>query len=424
MNDRRAVRAWISYDWAISAFNTLVGTFIYNTYFARAFAPTEEMGVALWSRGVIATAILVALLSPILGAVADRSGRRRRYLILMTMVCAGFTALLAFVSPTHSHAVLKALTIYVVANVAFEMATVLYNSFLPDLVTEDRIGRVSGYGWGIGYIGGLVVMVLALFLFVDESTHLSFLSTADNFNVRATNILVAVWVVVFSIPMFLFVRETQPKTARIDIAGAFRELKHTFSEVKRYREIVKFLLARLIYNDGLVTVFIFGAIYAQATFGFDPGEVLIFGIVLNVVAGLGALGFGFLDDRLGGKNTLLITLAGLITATAIAVAAPNKTWFWAAGVLIGIFVGPNQSASRSLMGRFVPEKHRGEFFGFFAFSGKVTSFMGPMILGALAVPFGMRVAVASLIVFFLAGALILLTVDEKAGIEAARAADA
>jgi len=424
MNDRRAVRSWISYDWAISAFNTLVGTFIYNTYFTRSFAPTEEVGMALWSRGVIATAILVAILSPILGAVADRSGRRRRYLILMTLVCAGFTVLLTFVTPGQSHAVFKALTIFVIANVAFEMATVLYNSFLPDLVSEDRIGRVSGYGWGIGYIGGLVVMALALFLFVEESTRLSFLPTADNFNVRATNILVAVWILAFSIPMFLFVKDTQAKTAKVDIAGAFRELKHTFTEVRRYREIVKFLVARLIYNDGLVTVFIFGAIYAQATFGFDQGEVLIFGIVLNVVAGLGALGFGFVDDRLGGRNTLLITLAGLITATALAVLAPNRTWFWVAGVLIGIFVGPNQSASRSLMGRFVPEKHRGEFFGFFAFSGKVTSFMGPMILGALVIPFGMRVAVASLIVFFIVGALILMTVDEEAGIEAARAANA
>ena len=423
MNDRRAVRSWISYDWAISAFNTLVGMFIYTTYFARAFAPTEERGMALWSRGVIATAILVAILSPILGAVADRSGRRRRYLILLTLVCAGFTVLLTFVSPTHSHAVLKALTIYVIANVAFEMATVLYNSFLPDLVTADRIGRVSGYGWGIGYIGGLVVMGVALLLFVEDATRLPFLSTADGFNVRATNILVAVWVVAFSLPMFLFVRETQAKTAKVDIAGAFRELKHTFTEVRRYREIVKFLVARLIYNDGLVTVFIFGAIYAQATFGFDQGEVIVFGIVLNVVAGLGALGFGIVDDRLGGRNTLLITLAGLITATAIAVLAPNRTWFWAAAVLIGIFVGPNQSASRSLMGRFVPQKHRGEFFGFFAFSGKVTSFMGPLILGALVIPFGMRVAVASLIVFFIVGALILMTVDEKAGIEAARATD-
>ena len=424
MNDRRAVRSWISYDWAISAFNTLVGTFIYNTYFMRSFAPNEDVGTALWARGVIASAILIALLSPILGAVADKSGRRRRYLILMTLVCAGFTVLLTFVTPGQNHAVLTALTIYVIANVAFEMATVLYNSFLPDLVSEDRIGRVSGYGWGIGYIGGLVVMVLALFLFVEESTRLSFLPTADNFNVRATNILVAVWVLVFSIPMFLFVKETQPKTARVDIAGAFRELRKTFTEVRRYREIVKFLVARLVYNDGLVTVFVFGALYAAGTFGFDGSEVLVFGIVLNVVAGLGALGFGFVDDRLGGKNTLLITLAGLIVATTLAVAAPNRTWFWVAGVMIGIFVGPNQSASRSLMGRFVPEKHKGEFFGFFAFSGKVTSFMGPMLLAALVIPFGQRVAVASLLVFFIVGGLILMTVDEKAGIEAARAADA
>jgi UMF1 family MFS transporter len=424
MNDRRAVRSWISYDWAISAFNTLVGTFIYNGYFMRSFAPNEDVGTALWARGVIASAILIALLSPILGAVADKSGRRRRYLIVMTLVCAGFTVLLTFVTPGESHAVLKALTLYVIANVAFEMATVLYNSFLPDLVSEDRIGRVSGYGWGIGYIGGLVVMVLALFLFVEESTRFSFLPTADGFNFRATNILVAVWVLAFSVPMFLFVKEKQPKSAKVDIRGAFRELRHTFIEVRRYREIVKFLVARLVYNDGLVTVFVFGALYAAGTFGFAESEVLIFGIVLNVVAGLGALGFGFVDDKLGGKNTLLITLAGLTAATALAVAAPSRTWFWVAGVLIGIFVGPNQSASRSLMGRFVPEKHQGEFFGFFAFSGKVTSFMGPMLVAALVIPFGQRVAVASLLVFFIVGALILMTVDEKAGIEAARAANA
>ncbi len=424
MNDRRAVRSWISYDWAISAFNTLVGTFIYNTYFMRSFAPNEDVGTALWARGVIASAILIAILSPILGAVADKSGRRRTYLILMTLVCAGFTVLLTFVTPGDSHAVLKALTIYVIANVAFEMATVLYNSFLPDLVSEDRIGRVSGYGWGIGYIGGLVVMVLALFLFVEEGTRLSFLPTAEGFNFRATNILVAVWVLAFSIPMFLFVKDTQAKSAKVDIGGAFRDLRQTFVEVRRYREIVKFLVARLVYNDGLVTVFVFGALYAAGTFGFDGSEVLIFGIVLNVVAGLGALGFGFVDDKIGGKNTLLITLVGLTAATGLAVAAPNRTWFWVAGVLIGIFVGPNQSASRSLMGRFVPEKHKGEFFGFFAFSGKVTSFMGPMLLAALVIPFGQRVAVASLLVFFIVGALILMTVDEKAGIEAARAADA
>jgi UMF1 family MFS transporter len=423
MNDRRAVRSWISYDWAISAFNTLVGTFIYNAYFVRTFAPNEDAGMALWARGVIASALLIALLSPIVGAIADKSGRRRQYLILMTLVCAAATALLTFVTPGQNHAVLTALTIYVIANVAFEMATVLYNAFLPEIVGQDRIGRVSGYGWGIGYIGGLVAMAVALVFFVRPDMRFAFLPTADGFHVRATNLLVAAWVLTFSIPMFLFVKEENKKSEKVRVAGAFQELAQTFREIRRYREVVKFLAARLIYNDGLVTVFIFGAIYAQGTFGFNEEEVLIFGIVLNVVAGLGALGFGFVDDRLGGKKTILITLAGLVTATAIAVVAPTRGWFWAAGVLIGIFVGPNQSASRSLMGRFVPERHKGEFFGFFAFSGKVTSFMGPVILGALVVPFGQRVAVSSLIVFFVLGALVLLTVNEQAGIETARAAD-
>lgn len=420
----RPVRAWISYDWAISAFNTLVGTFIYNTYFLRSFAPNENVGTALWSRGVIASAILVALLSPLLGAVADRSGRRRRYLILTTLTCAGFTALLTFVGPGDAHAVLKALTIYVVANVAFEMATVLYNAFLPELVDEDSIGRVSGYGWGIGYLGGLVAMVIALVLFIQEGTRFGFLPTADGFHVRATNLLVAAWVVVFALPMFLFVREKRERTSSVDVRGAFRELRRTAIEVGRYREIVKFLAARLVYNDGLITVFVFGALYAAGTFDMDESQVLLFGIVLNVVAGIGALGFGFVDDRLGGKKTLLVTLAGLTTATALAVAAPNRTWLWIAGILIGIFVGPNQAVSRSLMGRFVPERHTGEFFGFFAFSGKITSFAGPAILGALSLRYGQRVGVASLLAFFIVGAAILLTVDEEAGIEAARIADA
>jgi UMF1 family MFS transporter len=422
--DRRAVRAWITYDWAISAFNTLVGTFIYNTYFVRAFAPNEDVGTALWSQGVVVSALLIAVLSPVIGAVADRSGRRRRYLVVMTLVCAAATALLTFVAPGDSHAVFKALAIYVIANVAFEMATVLYNAFLPELVSQDRIGRVSGYGWGIGYIGGLVVMVVALLFFVREGMRLPFLPTAEGFNVRATNLLVAVWVLVFSIPTFLFVKERQTRTDRVDVAGAFRELGHTFREVRRYREIVKFLAARLVYNDALVAVFVFGAIYATGTFGMGDEERLIWGIVLNVVAGLSALVFGQIDDRLGGKRTLLITLGGLILATGVAVAAPNKTWLWVAGILIGLFVGPNQATSRSLMGRFVPERHKGEFFGFFAFSGKVTSFMGPLVIGALAVPYGQRIAVSSLLVFFVIGALILTTVNESAGIEAARAADA
>jgi UMF1 family MFS transporter len=168
-------------------------------------------------------------------------------------------------------------------------------------------------------------------------------------------------------------------------------------------------------------VFAFGGIYAAGTFGMSLSEVIAFGFALNIASGFGAVLFGFVDDRIGGKKTIMVTLVMLSVATAIAVWAPNRTWFWTAGVLIGLFVGPNQSASRSLMGRFVPEKHQTEFFGFFAFSGKVTSFMGPFLLGTVTAAFGsQRAGVATVLLFFLVGGTLLATVNERRGIEAAR----
>jgi UMF1 family MFS transporter len=208
----------------------------------------------------------------------------------------------------------------------------------------------------------------------------------------------------------------------LDAGSAFRELAGTIKAIGRYGEIVRFLIARLVFNDGLVTVFAFGGIYAAGTFGMSLSEVIVFGVVLNVAAGLGAVVFGFLDDKFGGRKTILLTLVALTIATAIAVWAPNRTWFWTAGVLIGIFVGPNQSASRSLMARFVPDKHQAEFFGFFAFSGKVTSFMGPILLGTVTAAFeSQRAGVATVTLFFVVGGLLLMTVNERRGIEAAQA---
>ena len=202
----------------------------------------------------------------------------------------------------------------------------------------------------------------------------------------------------------------------------FRNSARTFRAIGRYREIVKFLIARLVFNDGLVTVFAFGGIYAAGTFGMSLSEVIVFGVVLNVASGLGAVAFGFLDDKIGGKKTIMLTLVGLAAATALAVWAPDRTWFWTAGILIGIFVGPNQSASRSLMARFVPETRQAEFFGFFSFSGKVTSFMGPLLLGtATAMAGSQRVGVATVLLFFLVGGILMATVNEKRGIETARA---
>ena len=423
--DRRAVFAWTTYDFANSAFTTLVVTFIYGTYFTSAsFSGDPTVGTLLWSRAVALTAIAVALLSPYLGAIADRGGYRKRFLFTATAMCIAATATLFFPLPGQ---LTFALAAFVVANISFEMANVFYNAYLPDIAPQEKIGRISGYGWGLGYVGGLACMVVALVFFVQPDAPILGFSKEAGENVRATNLLVAGWFLLFSLPLFLFVPEVKhpaPEGVGSILRSANRQIARTFRQIRRYRQIFRLLIARLVYNDGLVTIFAFGGIYAANEFGFTMTEVLVFGIVINVCAGIGAFAFGFIDDRIGGKRTVALTLAGLTIASVIAVAAPGRVLLWTAAVLVGLLVGPNQSASRSLMGRFVPEAKETEFYGFFALSGKFTSFLGPLLLGILVEASGsQRLGVASVILFFVVGGLLLLRVDEREGVETARRVD-
>ncbi len=420
----RVIWSWALYDWANSAFTTLVVTFIYATYFTKAMAPDEITGTAWWSRGVAASAILIALTSPILGAMADAGGARRKFLGWSTTICIAATTALAFIAPGGTDAAILALACFVVANIAFEMGNLFYNAFLPSIASSERIGRVSGWGWGLGYVGGMVCMVVALVGFVQPEVPWFGLTKEAGWNVRATNLLVAGWFLVFAIPLFLWVPEGRAAGKAATPAEAFRSIGQTFRSIGHFRDMVRFLIARLVYNDGLVTIFAFGGIYAAGTFGMELSEVIMFGIALNIASGIGALIFASVDDRIGGRKTVLISLVALVLATCLAVWAPDRTWFWVAGIIIGIFIGPNQSASRSLMGRFVPERHQAEFFGFYAFSGKATAFLGPLLLGTATQLFeSQRAGVATVIAFFIVGGMLLLTVNEERGIAAATAVE-
>ena len=407
----RAVWSWALYDFANSAFTTLIITFVYATFFTNFLADDVNSGTSVWGYGMTATAILVALMSPVFGAIADKGGYRKRLLFVATAVCCLATAALWF--PAKGE-IGFALALVILANVAFEMGNVFYNAFLPDVAAPEKIGRVSGYGWALGYIGGVACMGIALVVFVQVDVAPFGLDMAAGEHVRATALLVAGWFALFSIPLFLFIREEQPAAAARPAAlvrESFASLKETWVEIRRYRPIVRLLLARLVYNDGLVTIFAFGGIYAAGTFGMSIAEVIQFGVAINVAAGAGAFAFGFVDDKIGGKPTILISLVLLSLATLIAVFAPSDTpgALLAAGVLIGIAAGPNQSASRSLLGRMVPDDKETEFYGFFAFSGKLTAFMGPMLLAVLTDVFdSQRVGISVVLLFFLAGGLLLL----------------
>jgi UMF1 family MFS transporter len=413
MEKRKEIWSWCFYDFGNSAFTTLVITFIYSTYFTKAIAENEIDGTYLWSQAIAITAVIVSLLSPILGAIADKGGYRKIFLVLTTYISIGATALLFF--PIKGQ-ILFALILVVIANVNFELGGVFYNAYLPEIVSRKKIGRISGIGWGAGYLGGLLAMLVAMVGFVSPDVPWFGLDIETGGHIRATNVLVAAWFFIFTLPAILYLKEKKGESANrigIVVLNSIQELKKTFQEIKIYKNTVRFLISRLIYNDGLVTIFAFGAIYASGTFGFTFNEIMIFGIVLNIAAGSGAFLMGYIDDMIGGKLTIQISLIGLMIAVLLAVFANSKLLFWVSGIIVGLFAGPNQSASRSLMGRLTPPDKINEFYGFFAFSGKLTSFLGPMLLGIFTKYFSsQRYGVAVVFIFFFIGFLLLRNVNE------------
>lgn len=417
--ERRRILAWCLFDWANSPYTTLVVTFVYSAYFAQSFAPDVVTGTAWWSRAVALAGFSVALLAPPLGAIADRGGLRLRFLGATTALCALATGALTFVAPGTGSAAMLALTLFVLADIGFELGMQFYNALLPTVAPPNRLGRVSGFGWALGYAGGLAALVIALVGLVQAKTPWLGIPREGGFHIRATCLLAAAWLAIFSLPLFLTFRN-EPRQAAGGHHSALRQLLAEGRRLRQYRDAALFILSRLLFNDGLITVFAFGGIYAAGTFGMTLAEVIQFGIAINLAAGAGAFLFGFVDDKIGGKRTVLASCVALAAATALAVWAPTRGWFWAAGMLIGVFAGPNQSASRSLMARFAPRGKENEFFGFFAFSGRLTAFAGPALLGVATQLFhSQRAGVATILVFFLVGGALLLGVDEQRGIRQA-----
>lgn len=412
---RGEVTAWAMYDFACSAFTTIIVTFIFSRYYADAVVGDPILGPIYWTRAINVSAIIVALVTPVLGAVADLAGRKKLFLGIVSVQSILFTVLLFWVGPGDA---LRAAVLFVIANVGFEAAQVFYNSLLLDITDRTTIGRVSGFGWGLGYIGGLVALAIALGMVRG------WLPDTDFLNVRAIALLVAAWYAVFMLPLFLYVREGPAQAPAASTAAYFRQgfgrVAGTLEHLRTYREAAKLLVARLIYNDGLTTIFAMASIYAGAAFGMPLEDFLVLGIAINLAAGVGAYAFGFVDDRIGGKRTIVISLIVLTAATSAAAVTRSVAMFWVAGIVLGIMVGPNQSASRSLLSRMVPEQKQGEFFGFYAFSGKLSSVLGPLTYGlVLGATESHRAAVASVAAFFLVGLLVLLTVKEREGMAAA-----
>ena len=398
LRNKKEVISWSFYDFANQPFTTIIVTFIYGAFFTSVIASDEKTGTLLWTNGIAITAIVVALLSPILGALADKGGYRKFFLILFTWICAVFSILLYF---PQSGDVFFALSLFVIANIAFELGTVFCNSYLPDLADKNNSGKISGFAWGIGFVGGLLALFISFLLFDINNPE----------EIRKINIFVGVWFLIFSIPTFLFIKDRKKeKLTKKHFLDSFASIKTTFKEVVKYKIIMKFLIARLFFNDGLITIFSLGGIYAIGTLDFTFDEVMMLGIVLNISAAIGSFVFGYLEDKIGVKKVINISLVVLVFSTLLAFIAPyfnfQQEIFWVAGVLIGLMVGPNQSCSRSLMAKLTPKEKQNEFFGFFALTGKATSFLGPVLFGIITFNFSQQVALWVVIFLFLIGLIL------------------
>lgn len=407
---RRAVISWCFYDWANSAFHTVIITFVFATYFAQRVAESPEAGTSLWGAAMSLSGLAIAIGGPVVGALADGSGRRKPWLAVFTAVAIMGTAALWFVQPDPSFVVL-ALALAVGANVAFEFGQIFYNALLPELVPAHRLGRISGWAWGLGYAGGLLCMGIVLFALVRPDPALFGLDRASDEHVRATALLVAVWFGVFALPLFLFSGDRPSKGLKA--GAAIRSgLSNLIDTVRRWREFrteVRFLIARMIYTDGINTLFIFGGIYAAGTFGMSIEEVLYFAIVILVAAGIGATSFAWIDDWIGAKPTIMIALAALTVFGVAVLLIESKTWFYVLAACLGIFVGPAQAASRSLMAHLAPADLRGEMFGLYALSGRITAFIGPAVVGWVTFATGsQRWGMAAIPVFLVVGFVLMV----------------
>ncbi|SDG22906.1 MFS transporter, UMF1 family [Limimonas halophila] len=408
--NRVAIAAWCLFDWASSAWPTVVMSFVFAAYVTREVAPNSDVGTAWWGTGTAVAGVVIALVSPVVGAIADRAGPRKPWVAGFLVVTVAMAAALFTIRPEPGY-LLQAVILAGIGGAAFEIGQVFYNAMLADVAPRHMLGRVSGWAWATGYAGGLACLGTCLGLLVLPAQPLLPLDPETAEPVRATGIVVAVWFAVFALPFLLLTPDRpardQPfgRTAREGVA----QLRRSLADLRRrYRRIAHFLIARMIYTDGLNTLFAFGGVYAAGTFDMGFRDILMFGIAMNVAAGIGAFGFAWVDDWLGSKRTIVISLFGLMLFGGAALLVRTPTGLYVAGCALGTFVGPVQAASRSLMSRITPDAVRTEMFGLYAMSGKITAFAGPAVVGWVTYLAGsQRAGMATLLGFFLVGLALL-----------------
>jgi UMF1 family MFS transporter len=444
---RRALASWVLFDWAAQPYYTLVLTFLFAPYFANAVASDPAQGQALWGYAAAAAGVIIALGSPFLGAVADGRGRRKPWMALFSAILvASLAALWLAVPGADSTTIALVLVAFVLATAMAEFTTVFTNSIMPSLIPHSQLGRLSGIGWAVGYAGGLVSLAIMAGLVVPDATTgktllgfepLLALDTTLREGDRLVGPFAAIWYALFMIPFFLFVPDVKRGAEAHGDRSPLAELWGTIRSLPSNRDMLLFLVARMLYSDGLAAIFAFGGIYGAAVFGWGALELGLFGIALTLTGVFGALIGGVLDDRVGSKTVIVVSLLLLLVGAFgilsvdqshvlyVSEVAPKAVGsepfssvgekvFLAFAMIVGLVAAPVQAASRALLARLAPPDKMTQYFGLFAFSGKVTAFMAPLLVAVVTQATGsQRVGMASIAVFLIVGLVLMLGVRNR-----------
>jgi len=401
MKFNKNIFGWVMYDFANSSFTTIIVTVIYSVYFRNVVVNQGELGTALWGRAISISMLMVAVTAPIFGAVADFSRAKKKFLFYNCYLTVIFTALLFFV---HAGDIVKGMIFFIIANFAFNSGNVFYNALLPDVASRNEMGKVSGWGWAVGYIGGLAALLLILPLVHNNWIRLVFPTVAAFFGI-------------FAIPTFILLKEIKKPSKRTNyLRTALIRIKQSYKNIKNFRELIKFIISYLIYNDGIIVVISFAAIYGATRFGMDTKQLITYFVIANVTSMIGALVFGYIFDKIGAKKTISITIIIWIAVVIWAFMCKSIKEFYFIGMLAGIAIGSSQSSSRAMLVLLTPDSKMAEFFGFYSVTGRIASILGPLVYGEIARITGeQKWAILSVVLFFIVGVIILQTVDEEKG---------
>lgn len=420
LQSRRKIWAWALYDWANSSFATIMLTFVFGAYFTKMVAPDEVTGAAWWSYALAGSGLILAVLGPICGIFADQGGGRlKRFTALSMGVCLAGTLAAGWLAVPQATPLVMLLVLLslAIANVGFELSIVFNNALLPHVASAEKLGRVSSLAWGLGYLGGLASLVLVLFglIGLGEIPPWVELPRGEGEFIRAGAVVVGIWYLIFSLPLFLLVPDRVAGEVRTLSPGeilrlVWKSLQRIFTDA-RWRN---FMIGSAIYRDALTTLFSMGGIYAASRYNLTTSEILLFGIGINVTAGIGCLAASFLEDKVGSLVMVRFCLLALVLCGLAVLWAPGRTEFYVTALGLGLFVGPVQSASRTLVARLSPPGQIAENYGLYALSGRAVSFMGPLCFGLATTLSGNQLAgMATIIGFWLAGWLMIRTLEER-----------